>query len=271
MEAAVSAQAANSKWVGLGLGRDRVFFGKQSLLSINGVGHTRKMTMSNSMNCMRRFILESSWIWMGPRAIERRRFRFSASVSGQGDVENADAYVQTDDDYDENGDDYDENSDDDHVENSDNYDENGGASPVVYSINEYKAACIGYAVATCVGVGLVMFGIGCILGYFYLPKSTHGILSRIAFMAIVLFHAQYLIRVFVKSLEAREIEKCALLEFPWFSYCGVGFSSMRYDFNWKLAEGVRAEDLVMVENTGLLASRGDNLSVVGTPYRPMLI
>ncbi|KAL6550110.1 hypothetical protein OROMI_020598 [Orobanche minor] len=196
MEAAVSAHAANSKW--LGLGRRRFFFEKQSLFSINGM-------MSNSMNCMRRLRLESSWMGMGPRAIERQRF--SASGSGQGDVENGDAYIENDDGYDENGDDYDENSDsdDEYVENSDDYDVNGDASPV-YSMDEQTSACIEYAVATCIGIGLVMFGIGCLLGYFYLPK-THGIISPIAFMAIVLFHVQYLIRVFVKSLLVNKLAR----------------------------------------------------------------
>ncbi|KAL6496768.1 hypothetical protein OROHE_027330 [Orobanche hederae] len=195
MEGAVSAYATNSKWLelGLGLGRQGAVFGKQSFLSINGVGYTRKMMMRNSMNCMRRFRLESSWMGMGPRAIERQRF--SASGSGQGDVENGDAYVENDDDYDETGDDYDENGYDydGYVENCDDYDENGDASPV-YAMDKEIAACVEYAVATCVGVGLVMFGIGCLLGYFYLHKSTHGIISRIAFMAIVLFHALDLIR-----------------------------------------------------------------------------
>ncbi|KAL6556855.1 hypothetical protein OROHE_006731 [Orobanche hederae] len=189
MEAAVSAHAANSKW--LGLGRWRGVFRKHSLLSINGVGYTRKiMMMSNSMNHMRRLRLESSWMGMGLRVIERHRF--SASGSGQGDVENGDAYIENDDDYDENGDDYDENSDsnDDYVENDDDYDENSDDSPV-YAMDKQTTACIEYAVATCAGIGLVMFGIGCLLGYFYLPK-THGIISPIAFMAIVLFHVQYL-------------------------------------------------------------------------------
>ncbi|KAL6501675.1 hypothetical protein OROGR_026808 [Orobanche gracilis] len=203
MEGAVSAHAANSKWLGLGLGigfrlgRQREVFGKQSLLSTNGVGYTRKMMMSNSMNCMRRFRLESSWMAMRPRAIVKQRF--SASGSGRGDVENGYAYIENDDDYDENSD-----SDDDYVENCDDYDENGDPSPL-YAMNKQLASCVEYAVTTCVGVGLVMFGIGCLLGYFYLRKSTHGIIYRIAVMAIVLFHAVDLIWFFVKLLLADKL------------------------------------------------------------------
>ena len=39
-----------------------------------------------------------------------------------------------------------------------------------------------------------------------------------------------------------------------------------YNFNWKLPECVRAEDLDMTENNGVTAARKHNLFVVATPY-----
>ncbi|CAA0830996.1 Cytochrome P450 71B34 [Striga hermonthica] len=41
-----------------------------------------------------------------------------------------------------------------------------------------------------------------------------------------------------------------------------------YSFDWKLPEGVREEDLDMIENPGITASRKEELFVVPTPYQP---
>ncbi|KAG6404833.1 hypothetical protein SASPL_132409 [Salvia splendens] len=41
-----------------------------------------------------------------------------------------------------------------------------------------------------------------------------------------------------------------------------------YNFDWKLPENVRAEDLDMAENVGITATRKQNLSVIVTPYKP---
>ncbi|KAK6129762.1 hypothetical protein DH2020_036499 [Rehmannia glutinosa] len=43
-------------------------------------------------------------------------------------------------------------------------------------------------------------------------------------------------------------------------------AQLLYSFNWKLPDGVKVEDLDMIENPGITASRKDNLFVVATPY-----
>ncbi|CAA0838333.1 Cytochrome P450 71B34 [Striga hermonthica] len=43
-----------------------------------------------------------------------------------------------------------------------------------------------------------------------------------------------------------------------------------YSFDWKLPEGVRAEDLDMTENPGVTASRKDKLFLVAIPYEPSI-
>ncbi|KAK6129779.1 hypothetical protein DH2020_036486 [Rehmannia glutinosa] len=43
-------------------------------------------------------------------------------------------------------------------------------------------------------------------------------------------------------------------------------AQLLYSFNWKLPDGVKIEDLDMIENHGITASRKDNLFVVATPY-----
>ncbi|KAL1555529.1 premnaspirodiene oxygenase-like [Salvia divinorum] len=43
-------------------------------------------------------------------------------------------------------------------------------------------------------------------------------------------------------------------------------AQLLYHFDWNLPEGVRAEDLDMIENIGNTASRIQNLFVVATPY-----
>ena len=43
-------------------------------------------------------------------------------------------------------------------------------------------------------------------------------------------------------------------------------AQMLYHFDWKLPEGVRAEDLDMIETVGLSAPRKQKLFVVATPY-----
>ncbi|XP_057810423.1 premnaspirodiene oxygenase-like [Salvia miltiorrhiza] len=48
----------------------------------------------------------------------------------------------------------------------------------------------------------------------------------------------------------------------------LALAQLLYNFDWKLPEGVRPEDLDMVENDGLTASRKDKLFVVATPYQP---
>ena len=40
-----------------------------------------------------------------------------------------------------------------------------------------------------------------------------------------------------------------------------------YNFDWKLPEGVRAEDLDMIENVAITSTRKQNLLVVATPYK----
>ena len=40
-----------------------------------------------------------------------------------------------------------------------------------------------------------------------------------------------------------------------------------YNFDWKLPEGVRAEDLDMIENVAITSTRKQNLFVVATPYK----
>lgn len=44
-------------------------------------------------------------------------------------------------------------------------------------------------------------------------------------------------------------------------------AQMLYHFDWKLPEGVRAEDLDMTESIGLSAPRKHKLYVVATPYK----
>ncbi|KAL0297341.1 UNVERIFIED_CONTAM: Premnaspirodiene oxygenase [Sesamum radiatum] len=46
-------------------------------------------------------------------------------------------------------------------------------------------------------------------------------------------------------------------------------AQLLYSFNWKLPDGVKAQDLDMIENPGITASRKDNLFVVATPYESL--
>ncbi|KAK6129776.1 hypothetical protein DH2020_036483 [Rehmannia glutinosa] len=46
-------------------------------------------------------------------------------------------------------------------------------------------------------------------------------------------------------------------------------AQLLYSFDWKLPDGGNPESLNMIENTGLTATRKDNLSVVPTPYEPL--
>ncbi|XP_042007386.1 cytochrome P450 71D7-like [Salvia splendens] len=46
-------------------------------------------------------------------------------------------------------------------------------------------------------------------------------------------------------------------------------SQLLYHFDWKLPEGVKAEDFDMIENIGNTASRIQNLHVVATPYEKL--
>nr|QEU48958.1 cytochrome P450 monooxygenase CYP71D507 [Thymus vulgaris] len=49
----------------------------------------------------------------------------------------------------------------------------------------------------------------------------------------------------------------------------LGLAHLLYNFDWKLPEGSKVEDLDMIENDGITASRKDNLFVVATPYHPL--
>ncbi|XP_057810416.1 premnaspirodiene oxygenase-like [Salvia miltiorrhiza] len=46
----------------------------------------------------------------------------------------------------------------------------------------------------------------------------------------------------------------------------LALAQLLYNFDWKLPEGVRVEDLDMIENVGLASSRKHNLFVVATSY-----
>ncbi|KAH6790919.1 hypothetical protein C2S51_005925 [Perilla frutescens var. frutescens] len=46
----------------------------------------------------------------------------------------------------------------------------------------------------------------------------------------------------------------------------LALAHLLYNFHWKLPQGVRAQDLDMIENSGLAASRKHNLFLVATPY-----
>ncbi|KAK6116906.1 hypothetical protein DH2020_049363 [Rehmannia glutinosa] len=46
-------------------------------------------------------------------------------------------------------------------------------------------------------------------------------------------------------------------------------AQLLYSFNWKLPDGVKAEDLDMIENPGLTATRKNNLFVVPTTYESL--
>lgn len=50
----------------------------------------------------------------------------------------------------------------------------------------------------------------------------------------------------------------------------LALAHLLYSFDWKLPEGSRVEDLDMLENDGITASRKDNLFVVATPYQPLV-
>ncbi|XP_057810420.1 premnaspirodiene oxygenase-like [Salvia miltiorrhiza] len=50
----------------------------------------------------------------------------------------------------------------------------------------------------------------------------------------------------------------------------LALAQLLYNFDWKLPEGVRVEDLDMIENDGITTSRKDNLFVVATPYKPSM-
>ncbi|KAL0372074.1 UNVERIFIED_CONTAM: Premnaspirodiene oxygenase [Sesamum calycinum] len=47
-------------------------------------------------------------------------------------------------------------------------------------------------------------------------------------------------------------------------------AQLLYSFNWKLPNGVRAEDLDMIESPGITATRKEDLFVVATPYESLL-
>ncbi|XP_047944944.1 premnaspirodiene oxygenase-like [Salvia hispanica] len=47
----------------------------------------------------------------------------------------------------------------------------------------------------------------------------------------------------------------------------VALVQLLYNFDWKLPEGVRAEDLDMIENVAITSTRKQNLLVVATPYK----
>ncbi|KAK6129758.1 hypothetical protein DH2020_036495 [Rehmannia glutinosa] len=47
-------------------------------------------------------------------------------------------------------------------------------------------------------------------------------------------------------------------------------AQLLYSFNWKLLEGVKPEDLDMIENPGVTAARKDNLIVVPTSYESLV-
>ncbi|KAL2548191.1 Cytochrome [Forsythia ovata] len=48
-------------------------------------------------------------------------------------------------------------------------------------------------------------------------------------------------------------------------------AQLLYNFNWKLPEGISPDKLNMIENTGLSASRKEDLYLVATPYDPSII
>nr|AJD25165.1 cytochrome P450 CYP71D412 [Salvia miltiorrhiza] len=50
----------------------------------------------------------------------------------------------------------------------------------------------------------------------------------------------------------------------------LALAQLLYHFDWKLPEGVRPQDLDMIENDGLTASRKDDLFVVAIPYQPLI-
>lgn len=51
----------------------------------------------------------------------------------------------------------------------------------------------------------------------------------------------------------------------------MALAHLLYNFDWKLPEGVKLQDLDMIENHGLTAARKDKLFLVATPYHELLL
>lgn len=51
----------------------------------------------------------------------------------------------------------------------------------------------------------------------------------------------------------------------------MALAHLLYNFDWKLPEGVKLQDLDMIENHGLTATRKDKLFLVATPYHELFI
>ncbi|KAH6792291.1 hypothetical protein C2S52_002768 [Perilla frutescens var. hirtella] len=50
----------------------------------------------------------------------------------------------------------------------------------------------------------------------------------------------------------------------------LALAHLLYNFNWKLPQGVKPEDLDMLENNGLTGARKDDLFLIATPYQPLV-
>ncbi|KAJ0969464.1 hypothetical protein J5N97_022341 [Dioscorea zingiberensis] len=49
----------------------------------------------------------------------------------------------------------------------------------------------------------------------------------------------------------------------------IALAQLLYYFNWKLPDGIKAEELDMNENVGVTASRKEDLYLIATPYAPL--